>query len=309
MDVRFKHVVAVAMSGSFTAAAELVGVTQSAVTRGVANLERQLGYDLFYRTARGALLTDKGRNFAERVARLLDDERELLKGDLGEADPFFGVLRIGVSPASLEWMLTRPVTALKIKHPTIRFEIVGAPFERMAPMLRNGGVDVVLGFEDAVREWSDLKHEPAGEFQATLFARKGHPLLNGRTITAEAIVDYELVSLSDSRPHGAVIRALYESQGVDWRKRLHVIDYFPIVRKIVENSDALGVVAHSHATLPAFRERFATLDASKLGLFAPTPICCATRMRWEASPAARTFIFMMRTMQGSLLRTEHGTER
>ncbi len=263
---------------------------------------------IFYRTARGALLTDKGRNFAERAARLLDDERELLKGDPGEADAFSGVLRIGVSPASLEWMLTRPVTALKIRHPAIRFEIVGALFERMAPMLRNGGVDVAVGFRDAFREWSDLKHEAVGEFQATLFVRREHPLLKSRKITAEAIVNYELVSLSDSRPHGAVIRALYESQGVDWRKRLHVIDYFPIVRKIVENSDAVGVVAHSHAALPAFGERFARLDASKLGLFAPTTICCATRMRWEANPAARAFISMMKTMKDRPLRMGHPAE-
>jgi DNA-binding transcriptional LysR family regulator len=58
MDVRLKHAVAVAKCGSFTAAAKLIGVTQSAVTRAVADLERQLGYDLFHRTARGAFLTD-----------------------------------------------------------------------------------------------------------------------------------------------------------------------------------------------------------------------------------------------------------
>lgn len=304
MDVRFKHVVAVATAGSFTAAAELVGVTQSAVTRGVADLERQLGYDLFYRTARGAFLTDKGRNFAERAARLLDEEQELLEGDFGETDPFSGVLRIGVSPASLEWMLTRPVTALKIRHPAIRFEIVGAPFERMASMLRNGGVDVVLGFQDAFREWSDIKNEVVGELQTTLFVRKGHPLLNGETIKAETIVNYELVSLSDSRPHGAVIRTVYENQGVDWRKRLHVIDYFPIVRKIVENSDAMGVVALSHATLPAFRERFVTIDTLAMNLFAPAPICCATRTKWEANLSARAFISMVRSMNDRSFRAE-----
>ncbi|MGE0774869.1 MAG: LysR family transcriptional regulator, partial [Sphingomonadaceae bacterium] len=69
MDVRFKHVVAVATSGSFTAAAKLVGVTQSAVTRGVADLERQLGYDLLPDGA-GSAPDGQGRNFAERAARL-----------------------------------------------------------------------------------------------------------------------------------------------------------------------------------------------------------------------------------------------
>src|SRR5580692_11579025 len=97
LDPRLNHLVAVARCGSFTAAAQSIGVSQSAVTKGVADLERQLGYSLFHRTARGALLTEKGSDFLERAARLLEDARELLEGS-PNSDPYAGTLRIGVAP-------------------------------------------------------------------------------------------------------------------------------------------------------------------------------------------------------------------
>ncbi len=292
MDVRLKHVVAVAKSGSFTGAAQLIGLTQSAVTRGVADLERQIGYDLFYRTARGALLTDLGRAFAERAARLLDDEQELLKGDLDLTDPFTGVLRVGVCPAILEWALTDAVATLKKRHHHIQFEVVGTTFERMAPMLRNGGVDIVLGVDEAFREWADIKRDPLWALRTALFVRKDHPLLAQTAISREMVSQYEIVSPSESRPYGALIRALYESQGIDWRKRVHIADYFPIVGQVVENSDALGVVATSHVSTASFRTKFEVVRG--FSLWGPTPICCATRAKWEQGPIARAFVLAMR---------------
>src|ERR1700684_3123931 len=106
-DRRLHNVVAVALAGSFTNDARTVGITQCGLTKSIADLERDLGYSLFHRVARGALLPEQGREFVERASRLLEDTRILLKGD-GEKDPFAKVLRIGVCPASLEWLLADP---------------------------------------------------------------------------------------------------------------------------------------------------------------------------------------------------------
>lgn len=292
MDVRLKHVVAVARSGSFSGAAQLIGVTQSAVTRAVADLERQLGYDLFYRTARGALLTDLGRTFADRAARLLDDEQELLKGDPHAMDPFGGVLRVGVCPAILEWALSGPIGVLKTRHTQMRFEIAGGPFERMAPMLRNGGVDIIVGLDEAFREWSDITRHPLWNLKTALFVRKGHPLLDEPRIDRRKLSEFEIVSPSESRPYGAVIRSLYESQRVDWRNRVHIADYFPIVAHLVEHSNAIGVINTSYIRTETFRSKFRIVEGADL--WGPTPICCATRAKWELGPMDRAFIAAMR---------------
>jgi DNA-binding transcriptional LysR family regulator len=289
LDPRFTHVVAVARAGSFTAAAEAVGVTQSALTRSIADLERQIGYAIFVRTPRGVLLTEQGRDFAERVQKLLEDTKEILCRPQGD-DPYSGVLRIGVCPASLEFRLIDPLARLLVRHPSIRLDISSATFERIVQQLRNGGIDVAVGFDAAFAEWPDLRRMQIPSIHDTvLFVRREHPILAGE-ITLKSLAQYEFVSPSDSRPYGSLIRALYENEDIDWRKRIHIVDFFPIVRKIVAATDAIGVVSSyfAHGS-ESFKAQFCTLDG--VNLFPDAALlCCAIRARWEMRLAARAFI-------------------
>jgi DNA-binding transcriptional LysR family regulator len=294
LDSRLNHVVAVARAGSFTAAAGIAGVTQSAITRSIADLERQIGYSLFVRTARGAILTEQGRDFAERAQKLIDDTKELLQRPQGDDDIYAGVLRIGVCPASMEFALIEPLARLLKKHPSIRLDVTGSTFERAVQQLRNGGIDVAVGFEAAFADWPDLRrHKMAfGDNIGALFVRRGHPILETKRLTLKALAKYDFVSPSDSRPYGAIIRALYEDNGIDWRKHVHVVDFFPLVKKIVASTDAVGVMMLGVADRSsAFRAQFVTLDISMLS--EPSPMCCAVRARWEARPAARALLSIM----------------
>jgi LysR family transcriptional regulator, carnitine catabolism transcriptional activator len=75
-DVGLKHLRAVnsvATYGSFTAAAADLGMTQSAVSRLVIQLERQLGVSLFLRSTRNVILTAPGREFTASTRRLIED--------------------------------------------------------------------------------------------------------------------------------------------------------------------------------------------------------------------------------------------
>jgi DNA-binding transcriptional LysR family regulator len=292
LDPRLNHVVAVAHRGSFTKAAQSVGVTQSGITKSIADLERELGYSIFYRTSRGALLTEEGREFVERAARLLEDAKSLLKGSRDRADPYAGVLRVGVCPASLEWLLADPLSLLLSRHGGIKFEIIGASFERMIQLLRNGSVDVAIGFEAAFAEWSDIRRERVAILQGALFARKHHPIMAKAPITTSDLAAYDFVVPSDSRPYGIVIRELYESRGIEWQKHLHIVDSFPIVRRIVATSDVIGVTTAEYSATAAFAASFDLIRG--INPFEPSPLCCAVRSRWEPKPAVRAFLQVMR---------------
>lgn len=295
LDTRLNHVVAVARAGSFTAAAGIAGVTQSAITRSVADLERQIGYSIFVRTSRGAILTEQGRDFAERAQKLIEDAQDLLQRPQGREDAYSGVLRIGVCPASMEFCLINPLEQLLRKHPSIRLDVNGLIFERAVQQLRNGSIDVAVGFEAAFVDWPDLRRQRIAleDDRAVMFVRCGHPILEVRRPTVKTLAKFDFVSPSDSRPYGAAIRALYEDHGVDWRKRIHVVDFFPVVKRIVATTDAVGVMMAGFADRSAsFRNQFVALDA--FDLFAEiSPMCCAVRARWEVKPAARAFITFM----------------
>ncbi|MEF7614437.1 LysR substrate-binding domain-containing protein [Aquincola sp. MAHUQ-54] len=114
---------------SFTAAADELAVTQSAVCRQVAALEDFIGVKLFRRTRRGVVLTEAGQNYSRSVRERLDDvERDTLevmsKGALG------GSLELGVVPTfATQWLLPR-LPDFQRAHPgiTLHFAPRTRPF-------------------------------------------------------------------------------------------------------------------------------------------------------------------------------------
>ena len=290
-DRRFEHVLAVVQHGSFTQAAEKVGMTQSGITKSVADLERELGYSLFHRTARGTILTERGREFAERASRLLDDARILLTGE-AEKDPYAKTLRIGVCPASVEYLLADTLVQLLRRHPSIRFEINSSSVERVIELLRNGAIDVAVGFEDAFAEWNDVKLTPIAALNVVLFARKGHPITKKAKVTRSDLSKLEFVSPTDSRPYGKIIRDIFEDEGLSWQRHIHVIDYFAIVKRIVAKSDAIGATTADYARTAAFKSAFERVPGEQL--FPPIAMCCAIRSRWEPTLAVKAFLRVAR---------------
>ncbi len=288
IDRRLEYVVATSRYGSFTAAAERVGVTQSAITKSVADLERQLGYSIFNRTARGVLLTDEGRVFVERAERLLNEARDLFRGASAGVDPYAGVIRIGVCPASLEWILLEPLSTLLARHPKIRIDIVGGSFDRVVQQLRSGAIDVALGYEAAFEDQPDFRSERLPPMPTTFFVRHGHPILDCKKVTVEDVAKYDLISPSGSAPTDYLWRQIYEQAGVDPNEKMHFIDYFPIVARLVDETGAIGLVSTQYTSSRAFKRRFSTVPY--LETFPLAPLCCATRLRWPPRPAARAFI-------------------
>jgi DNA-binding transcriptional LysR family regulator len=288
LDRRLIHVVATARYGSFTVAAGHVGVTQSAITKSVAELERQIGYPIFERTARGVIITEKGELFVERAARLLDDARALLEGAIPGHDPYADVLRVGVCPTSLEYLLLEPVSALVLRHPQVRIEVSGASFDRVLQQLRTGSVDIALGYDAAFSEHPDVEREPLTHLQAVFFVRHGHPLLTRANVSLDDLAEFQLVSPSQSRPYDAFIREIYEARQIDPRTNVHTVDYFPLICRIVANSNAVSFVEQSYTRTDRFKRRFARVPF--LELMAPSAICCAVRRRWPPRPIVRAFM-------------------
>ncbi len=290
LDRRLLHVVAVAHATSFSGAAKKFGITQSGITRSIADLEHELGYALFHRNGRGVTLTERGRDFVERAGKLIEDTRTLFAGG-EDLDPYARSLRIGVAPSSLEWRLADPLSALIGRHSSLRFEVLGASVERCVHQLRSGAVDVAFGFERAFAEWSDLKLKQVGVICAVLYVRKGHPMLHGSVVSRAELATYDCVMPSDSRPFGNIVRDLFESEGVAWQRHLHVTDHQMIARRMVARSNAFALTSKEVASSEGFAELFECIPVE--GLFDPFPVSCATRARWELSLPVKAFLQTM----------------
>ncbi|PZG19369.1 LysR family transcriptional regulator [Nonomuraea aridisoli] len=134
----------VAMSGSFTAAAELLGYTQSAVSRRVAALERAAGGPLFERLARGVRLTPAGRVLhrhavavLDRLDRAAEDLAALHRGT-------GGTLRVGAFATANVALVPGALKRLAERHPGVEPRVTEGLSAALMDRLRAGALDVAV---------------------------------------------------------------------------------------------------------------------------------------------------------------------
>ena len=146
LDVRRLRVLReVALRGSFSAAAEALTYSQSAVSQQIAALEREAGTRLVERNGRGIRLTDAGRALVRRADAILvelaaaDAELQAIAGLRG------GRVRVSTFASAATALLPAAVTAFRAAHPAVQVELslVEATDEAVGG-LRTGRADLVL---------------------------------------------------------------------------------------------------------------------------------------------------------------------
>ena len=109
--------------GSFTAAANALGLTPAAVSRGVGRLENRLGIKLFRRTTRNMSLTDDGRLYFEQCRAAIaqiDNAESAITGVQGHPR---GLLRISVPSTYAHYRLLPRLVEFKNRYPLIELDI------------------------------------------------------------------------------------------------------------------------------------------------------------------------------------------
>ncbi|WP_207005045.1 LysR family transcriptional regulator [Trinickia mobilis] len=129
--------------GSFSAAAERLYATQSAVSMRLRELERTLGVELFDRTHRTARLTPKGRDLMDYASRILDLSTEL-EHRIGAPEAVSGTVRFGVAELVTTTWLPRLITVIAERYPNVRLEIEEALTAELMASLREAELELVL---------------------------------------------------------------------------------------------------------------------------------------------------------------------
>src|ERR671928_1161268 len=153
LDVRRMRVLReVAAQSSFSAAAEKLGYTQSAVSQQVAALEREAGSTLIERNPRGIRLTDAGealvRHADKILARLAEAEAELE----AIAGLRSGRLRLATFPTAGATLVPHAVREFNQRHPEVELSLIEAEPHESLPLLRAGELDLILVEDTDVRD-------------------------------------------------------------------------------------------------------------------------------------------------------------
>ncbi|MDE1914845.1 MAG: LysR family transcriptional regulator [Sphingomonadales bacterium] len=162
----------VCQTGSISAAARSLNISQPSVSAAIAQLETRLGGRLFERTRTGIVLTAEGEALAAR-ARMLDHllrdaEEDVAATRAGLSAP----LRVGGTPGALVSLLPRALALMEAQHPRIMLNVVERPDRDLLAMLRDGEIDlafVTTGIEP-----------PAPDMEERTLARDPFALIVGR---------------------------------------------------------------------------------------------------------------------------------
>lgn len=191
-DRRIQVFRAVAKHLSFTKAAEVLYMSQPAVTFQIRQLEEQLDARLFDRTPRGIALTPAGAVALEYADRMLAISAELktrlkeMSGRIG------GQLLIGASTAYADFLLPRVLAEFKTRYPSVVPRLVVANSETVQARLLDRTFS--MGFIEGVCQQPALKTEFCCSDELQVVCAPSHPLAREEFVTAESLARYPYIS-------------------------------------------------------------------------------------------------------------------
>ena len=142
MISELKTFIAVCKHGTFAAAGDAIGLTQSAVSSQIKRLEQTLGFELFDRTGRSATLNTRGQITLGRAEEICSLYSRL--GDVPDDTPINGLLRIGAIASAQPTLLARALEKLRAAHPMIRVHVAPGVSMRLMDDLDAGKIDAAL---------------------------------------------------------------------------------------------------------------------------------------------------------------------
>lgn len=193
---------AVAESGSLSAASRTLGVAQPTIGRQIRALEEQLGLELFQRHDKGLTLTNPGRALLApaQAMRLAASHMELQA--VGSGREAGGTVRIAASVVVSTYHLPAIVASLRLEHPQITIEIV--PGDESSNLLFREA-DVALRMYRPTQ--LELVTQHLGDFRLGAFAARSYVERRGIPKQLEEIVEHDVIGFDR---HSVMLEAFQE---------------------------------------------------------------------------------------------------
>jgi DNA-binding transcriptional LysR family regulator len=168
---------AVARRRSFAAAARDLGVSTSALSQAVRQLEARLGVTLLTRTSRSVALTDAGQRLAENAGPAVDQALESLKTVSARPGEITGRVRLSVPTVSVALVVARLIPRFLERHPKVQVEV---QTENRFVNIVAEGFDAGIRFSEAIeRDMVQVRLTGPGRFVVaaapSYLARRGTP--------------------------------------------------------------------------------------------------------------------------------------
>jgi DNA-binding transcriptional LysR family regulator len=226
LDVRRMRVLReVAVQGSFSAAAEALSFTQSAVSQQIAALEREAGTILVQRGARGVRLTEAGEalvRHAEAILCRLEDAEAELEAIAGLRG---GRLRMASFESAGATLMPLAIAKFRERHPAIELSMVMGEPEQTEPQLKSGELDLVVGFGSRISDTDGIERQFLLEDPMFLVLPSDHPLATKRNLRLADLADEAWIGGAPDCECNRLIYSACTSAGYTPRMAFETDDY------------------------------------------------------------------------------------
>lgn len=137
-----RNFVAVAERLNVSRAAEVVHISQSALTRQIQSLERKLGVPLFERLGKRLILTAEGEDLLDRASELLDRAQDLTNHAFGLEHGHAGLLRVAASPQTNAWLMSPVLAEFRAAYPNVDLNLSEGHNDDLLSYVEHGAVHI-----------------------------------------------------------------------------------------------------------------------------------------------------------------------
>ena len=203
---------AIVETGSVTGAARKLGLSQPSVSRMLADLEADIGFQLFHRDRGRLILTNDGLLLHAEVGRALGSMERVSALIQDIAEYRVGELRLVAPPSLCETVLPDIAARFLDRFPGVHLSIDSRSVETARLMIANRMVD--CGFLKLPLDRQDLCAEPLLESEAVCVMAHTHPLTSHPSLTPALIGRTPLILLGQGRSSRTQIEASFSAAGI-----------------------------------------------------------------------------------------------
>jgi len=278
--------------GSISRAAEVLYLSQPAVTLQLQALEQSLGLPLLERVGRRLTPTRAGEMLYELARPLvdgLDALPEVFRQRVEGMDA--GTLDIAANSTTTLYLLPRIIAHFRREHPAVKLTLHNAISADGAELVRENTVDLTFG--SMVDVPADIHYAPVYRFEQVLITPKGHPLAALDAPTLSDIARYDLLLPPRRQVTWRLVDQVFQQHKVPYRVALE-LGGWEIIKQYV--ALGLGISMISSVCLNAGDRETLTmrpLERVLPGLFPPRSYGIIMRKGKLLSPPARAFVEMV----------------
>ncbi|MES9852202.1 MAG: LysR substrate-binding domain-containing protein [Candidatus Thiodiazotropha sp. L084R] len=177
-----------------TLAAKQLYLVQSAVSQHLAQLEQELGTQLFMRKGKRLIgLTAAGEEVLNYARQALSIRENILAVGREHVEEGSGILRIGTTHTQACYVLPSIIRTFRKIFPSVNLQINQGTPQQLVEMVLTDRVDFSICTEE-LGHHSTLNAIPCYRWNRSLIALKGHPVLSEKPLSLERICNYPLIT-------------------------------------------------------------------------------------------------------------------